>query len=99
MNTPCCSAAAMTNWPFGAVISRPLTIRLTSSGTGRLRRLVREPVHRDGDLDRSADVGLELVAEPADGGRDRRHGRRAERADRRLAGRPVDAGADVVAHV
>src|SRR3954467_11078854 len=100
MKTPCCSAAARTSWPFGAAISRPLTVSVISpSGTRGLRRLVGESVHRHGHFARSADVRLELMPEPADRGRDGRHGRGAQRTDRRLAGRPVDARTDVVADV
>src|SRR5260221_12377738 len=100
MNTPCCSAAAITSWPLGAVISRPLTVSVTaSSGTRGLRCLVRETVHLHGRFERATDIRLELVAKAPDGGRDRRHGGGTERTDRGLPGRPADAGADVVAHV
>src|SRR3954451_16045287 len=94
-------AAAITSSPFLASISRPLTVIATASGRGggggsesdmgRLR--VRHERAGRGD------VVLELVPEPSEGGRDRRHGGRPQRADRGLAGRPGDAGTDVVAHV
>src|SRR5205807_2059836 len=101
MNTPCCSAAAITSWPLGAVISFPLTVSVTtSSATGhRLWSVVGQPGHGDGRLDGPTYVGLEFVTEATDGRRDRRHRGRAERADRGLSRRPVDARADVVAHV
>src|SRR5687768_2726388 len=100
MNTPCCSAAAITSCPLDAVISRPFTVNVTSSsGTRGLRCLVREPLHLHGRLHRTTDVRLELVAEAADGGGDGRHGRGPERADRGLSRGPVDPGADVVADV
>src|SRR3954453_17126157 len=102
MKTPCSSAASITSWPFGALTGMPLMVRFTiscGSGIGRLRSLgqVRGAADVHGRLDRTTDVGLELVAEPHDRGRDGRHGRGAERADRRLPRRPRDAGADVVA--
>src|SRR5687768_14643763 len=56
-------------------------------------------LHLDGRLARAADVRLELVLEPHDGGRDRRGGRLAERADGGLLRRPGHADRDVVAHV
>src|SRR3954447_25497740 len=101
MNTPCCSAAAMTSWPLGAVISRPLTVSVTSSSSGirGLGGAVRQPRHRHGRLHRGTEVRLELVAEATEGRRDRRHRRRSERTDRGLARGPVDARADVVADV
>src|SRR6478609_3382939 len=53
----------------------------------------------DGDLRRSADVGLELVLEAHDRRGDRRGGALAERADGGLLRRPVHADRDVVADV
>src|SRR3954454_7756756 len=104
MNTPCSSAASITSWPLGAVTGWPLMVSSTvswGSGINRLRglRQVGGAADVNGGLDGTADVGLELRAEPHDRRGDRRHGRGPERADRGLARRPRDAGADVVADV
>src|SRR4051794_9284066 len=104
MKTPCSSAASITSWPLGAVTGMPLMVSSTvscGSGIGRLLRLrqVRGAANVDGRLDGSTHVGLELLAEPHHRRGDRRHRGGAERADRRLARRPADAGADVVADV
>src|SRR5688500_12343794 len=96
----------MTSSPGLASTGRPLISTITVSGawvsdTGGLARLRDVGLAVDGDrrLAGAPAVGHELVLEPHDGGRDRRHGRRAERADRRLLRGPGDAGADVVADV
>src|SRR5581483_5191807 len=102
MKMPFASATAITSSPCRAAISRPLMVRVTvslSSATGGLHGSVGGAAQRDRRVERPAHIGLELVAEPADRGRDGRNGRRAERADGGLAGRPVDTGADVVADV
>src|ERR1044071_7037564 len=96
----------MTSSPGAASTGLPLIVRTTTSvgawvsDTGGLRLGdVGLAADGDGRVARPAAVGEELVLEAHDGRRDRGHGGGAERADRRLAGRPGDPGADVVAHV
>src|SRR5688500_16333591 len=103
MYVPARSAAAMSSSPGRASTGRPSTLMVTvwtvstSSATDRRSDLEGHP---DGlGVTAVGDVGLELGAEALEGGGDGRHRRRPERADRRLLGRPGDAGADVVADV
>src|SRR5579859_26440 len=89
MYTPARSAAAMIISPAYASTSLPSrTIFTVSSGW--------LPAIRAGAF---LDVHHELVAEHPHGRHDRARDRRAERADRRLPGRPRETRGDVVAHV
>src|SRR5579862_4254936 len=103
---PLRSAAAISSSPFSATMALPSIVIGTPSLTSGAPSVVAvsdtgSRPRRRGDghagLDGPVHVGLELGAEALDGRRDRRHRRRAERADRRLLRRPRDAWADVVA--
>src|SRR5271165_1343611 len=88
MNTPARSAAAISISVRPAVAGRPSRTKETTS----------LPASAIGAAS-LFDVEEELVAEHADGRGDRRRDRRAEDADRRLLGRPVQPGGDVVRDV
>src|SRR4051812_11707400 len=95
-------AAAMISSPGSASISLPsietVTVAFfssTASDIGEHLLLVGGVAVGRSPLE----VGLDLAPEPPHGRRDGRHRRRPERADRRLAGRPGDPRADVVADV
>src|SRR3954449_3512660 len=93
MYVPVRSAAAMSSSPGFAWIGAPFTVTVTVVFAGASCSV---------SATRTApflDVEEVLVAEALDRRRDRRDGRGAERADRRLLRRPRDAGRDVVGHV
>src|SRR6478736_2801717 len=81
------SAAAMTSSPGSAEMTRPSTVSVSVVFVSDNRRL------------RRREVLVEVRSEATYDRRDRRGGRRAERADRRLLRGPHEAGADVVGHV
>src|SRR5580704_14779825 len=101
MNVPACSAAAMRNWPAGAVTSRPSMVKVTDAPASTLGTMPWCDV-TTGSAMRTAPflhVHEEVVAEHADARRDRRRDGRAQHADRRLLRWPRHARGQVVAHV
>src|SRR5580704_15963615 len=101
MNVPACSAAAIRNWPAGAVTSRPSMVKVTDAPASTLGAMPWCDV-TTGSAMRTApflDVHEEVVAKHPDPRRDRRRDGRPQDADRRLLRRPRHPRGQVVAHV
>src|ERR1019366_4380580 len=101
MKVPACSAAAIRNWPAGAVTSRPSRVKVTDAPASTLGAVPWCDVTTGSAMGTPPvlHVHEDLVAKHPDRRCDRRRDGGAQDADRRLLGRPRHARRQVVADV